>query len=240
MNRAIIALSAVTICATAPASAASFNIYGTGLASDGTLLAKGAVDPHYTTQREDSVTTGTASVINFAGVFPNAQFPGANPADWDCNGTGINCNWVANGPNSQWIGITGEELGLPENIAVTFTTTFDLTGFDPASAIINGAWATDDRGLEVKLNGVAVPGLTLLQNDNTVLDQLNPFSITTGFVQGVNTLQFTIKNLFVGGGFRTDLSGTANVIPLPPAAYLFSGGLLALISFGRRRQTRSL
>jgi hypothetical protein len=55
--------------------------------------------------------------------------------------------------------------------------------------VLLGAWATDNLGTDIKLNGVS----TGLQNGNQ-FGSLTPFTLTTGFVAGVNTLEFHLNN----------------------------------------------
>ena len=36
-----------------------------------------------------------------------------------------------------------------------YRTTFDLTGFDPTTAMISGIWSADDRGIDILINGTS-------------------------------------------------------------------------------------
>src|SRR5207253_1804367 len=94
--------------------------------------------------------------------------------------------WVGNTATSQWITPARDTRAGPGPF--TYTTTFDLAGFDPATAQITGLWSSDNEGT-MFLNGnlVAVdpfPGWT----------SLVPFSITSGFQPGINTLTFAVPN----------------------------------------------
>src|SRR5437016_3623537 len=69
-----------------------------------------------------------------------------------------------------------------------YRTTFDLTGLDPTTAVLNGQWAADNLGL-IQLNGVTVPN-----SASQGYRSFTIFSITSGFVQGINTLDFIVTN----------------------------------------------
>ena len=65
------------------------------------------------------------------------------------------------------------------------------------------------------------------------------FVIASGFVAGVNTLDFIVHNDYqVGGnpvGLRVEMTGTASPVPLPAAAWLLLSGLVGFAALGRRR-----
>ena len=159
-------------------------LFNTGLAEDG------SVDPHY-------------SLIQSADPYlgPNAIV--ANPP------AGA---WVPNTVTSKWISPSAnqsQEDGGNEVGNYTYQTTFDLTGLDPGSASITGQWATDNGGL-IKLNGNSTGQTTGIEG----FGGFTPFSISTGFVSGVNTLEFVVNNFTPGPiynptGLRVEMSGTA-------------------------------
>ena len=98
-------------------------------------------DPHYTVTYGD--TTGPAIVDNFHGDGatnnPNAEGP-----------------WVPNQPGAIWVSTADAESGLPANVAIYYTTKFDLTGLDPTTVSMTISWAADDSGSRgVFLNGVS-------------------------------------------------------------------------------------
>ena len=163
-------------------------LFGTGLGSDGVVLAGGSVDPHYTlVQSADTTFTGPAAIVvsaiaagywlpqsaSSAWIAPSANqvYPGASP----CNAAG---NYV-------------------------YRTSFDLSGYEPTSAKIAGGWAADNAGIDVRLNGVSL-GLTAPS-----YTPLTPFMIESGFVAGANTLEFEISDYGCPNGLRVEISGTA-------------------------------
>jgi len=123
-----------------------------------------------------------------------------------------------------------------------FRQTFDLTGFDAATAILSFQWGCDDvpAGWPVMtpyftLNGGAAQGLGTCGN-YTYGNTVN----LTGFQSGVNTLDF-----FVQGNGQTDglelqtqsISATPiTTTPEPATLALFGTGLIAVLGVGRARK----
>ncbi|MBL0122652.1 MAG: choice-of-anchor D domain-containing protein [Betaproteobacteria bacterium] len=87
----------------------------------------------------------------------------------------------------------------------TYRTLVDLTGFDPATAVIQGKWAVDNQGTAIRLNGTSIgatqPGYNPFQT----------FTINSGFIAGVNTLDFVTADQGCPNGLRVELSGTATI-----------------------------
>ena len=170
-------------------------LFDTGVDGAGALLAAGQVDPHY------------ALVVSADPSYPGPAAVVAHPI--------ASPYWVANSTESQWIAPAmpqGYPTGGTPHPAGTYTyrLTFDLGGFDPATAHVSGACAMDNYG-RIALNGVQI---------DTPINGYAPlttFTITSGFTAGVNTLDFIVTNLSAGGdnptGVRVEgLGGTGNAL----------------------------
>lgn len=111
--------------------------------------------------------------------------------------------WLANDATSQWVWLTSD-YSKNINATWTFRTTFDLTGLDPSTARIDGLVAVDNGLNAIKLNGRSVPSPT------AVFSSFRPFSITSEFQSGINTLEFIAIDIGIIAGFNVQLSGTAD------------------------------
>ncbi|MFO0157450.1 MAG: putative Ig domain-containing protein, partial [bacterium] len=181
--------------------AGNFAVFGTGVAAVGALAAPGSVDPHYTL-----IASAEPSLPD-----PNAIIATSIPTDL----------WLSNGPNSQWIAPSADQSypgPVPCNAvgSYTYRTTFNLAGFNPATAVINGQWAVDNGLTSILINGASVPF-----SPPGSYSGFSSFTISSGFVAGGNTLDFTISDSGCPNGFRAELTGTA-VITTPTAPVITS------------------
>jgi hypothetical protein len=162
-------------------------LFNTGLDANRAPLQGGSVDPHYTLIQSAAT----------AAPGPNAVVASQIADDF----------WLANTNASQWLAPTADQSlgGLPCNQAGTYVyrTQFDLSNLDPATAIIQGGWATDDLGSTILLNGAQV------YQGTGSYDVFSPFTINAGFVPGVNTLDFVVEDQGCPGGIRIELTGSA-------------------------------
>jgi hypothetical protein len=162
-------------------------LFNTGVDGTGTVLPNGTADPHYS-------LTGPLS-----GAVVTARFiDGAN-------------QWVVPPAGSAWIGPLPSSQSAPTGHYV-YTLRFDLTGFDPATAIITGDLAADNTPL-IFLNGTD----TGFSHPNQYVT-LESFAITNGFLPGTNFLEFRVSNNPSGGQNPTglliaNLSGTVQDCP---------------------------
>ena len=103
--------------------------------------------------------------------------------------------WIQAPSGSAWIGPTDGSVTDPPGQYV-YTMSFSLLGLDPVSAIISGNWASDN-GAVIRLNGVDTGN----QNGSgrVPFESLHSFSITFGFVAGLNVLEFVVTNEPPGG-----------------------------------------
>ncbi len=144
--------------------------------------------------------------------------------------------WLANDSVSEWIGpdtIDGSTLtgGV---YSLIYRMTVDLTGFDPSTAVLTGRWSTDNAGTDIKVNG------TTSGSTSSGYSAWTPFSLTNGFVAGINNIDFAWSNAGGQGGLRVEwTSATANsipsAIPEPGSVILLLTGAAALAGFKRFR-----
>jgi hypothetical protein len=162
-------------------------LHNTGVNDDGTLATLGTVDTHWTLiLSPDPVTPGPSTFVS-------------NP---------IKSNWSSNGPKSQWISPAINASVSRKSGSYKFRITFNLSGFNPASAIISGSWVSDNKTTAVLLNGI-VTGYTSPANFSKQPGAGAVFTLNSGFVPGVNTLDFIVNNDGGPVGIRVEVSGIA-------------------------------
>jgi hypothetical protein len=101
-------------------------------------------------------------------------------------------SWMANEPGeSKWISAVADSSPMPNNATYTFRNSFDLAGLRPQTARLHGQFIADDRVRAIRLNGhnVRVP-----DHDSGQSDFFHPFTIGSGFVDGVNVLEIDVEN----------------------------------------------
>lgn len=195
-----------------PAGAVPLVLFNTGVATPGVLAPDGSVDTHYSI---------TASPAGPASAFVVPDIPSA---------------WIDNGPNSKWIApVGGNDDAAAGNY--TYRTTFTIpAGFDPATAVITGQWSTDNNGTDILINGTSTSATTPF----TAFTSFFSFSISSGFVAGLNTLDFTLFNQSGPSGLRVELSGSVEPLqgePVPePGSFALVGLSICSVALLRRRQ----
>jgi hypothetical protein len=144
--------------------------FDSGMTATGALADLGSVDPHFT-----------------LAVNPNdAQSTKAYVVSYPPDG------WVANTETSQWIAPVADPQAepLPAVGFYTYRFTFDLTGFDPANTFVTANTAAYEGQHDIYLNGSLVPG----NRRAGASASLAPFTLTSGFKAGVNTLDIMVFN----------------------------------------------
>jgi hypothetical protein len=209
----LVAGAAVALAGAAHAS--TIIIFNTGVDLLGNPLPDGVGDPNYVLT---SVPGGTTDirVRSSIGGYPIPPYIGDDALSaW----IGPNNNGQLDGPGGTYI----------------YQTTFDLTGLNPATASLTVGWSTDNNGLNVLLNGSST-GQTTASNQ-FMLGFSTPFIINSGFVAGLNTLDFMVYNESGPTALRTEITGTADpagVVPEPMSLVLLGSGFVALGMLRRR------
>jgi hypothetical protein len=190
-----------------------------GLVNSGRLLGNAAV------------TTGTVQEENW--LLNGSARP------W--NSTSINRAWLANTSVSRWMtpASNGNQSFNPTVEGFyTYSLTFDLGKFVPGTAAFNGRFAADNTVTSILLNGSQITQAGLGS-----FNLWTNFSASSGFVGGLNTLSFRVRNFAGGGtnptGLRVEILGSAYE-PVPePASWmmLISGFAVVGAALRRRRKT---
>ena len=169
--------------------------FSTGVDNNGKPLAAELPDPHYTiTDTADASGTPASVVVS-------------DPEGLGWNGNTATSGWISTGSGGGE-GTVGASL--------YYAITFDLTGFDPATAQIVGSIAADDSAI-ARLNGTQVA-----TSPAGGYEAFTALSITTGFVAGSNTLTIEVVN---GNGLTgLQLSAAATAVPVAASAPAVTAG----------------
>jgi hypothetical protein len=158
------------------------NLFNTGVDGTGKLLPTPTTDPHY------SLSGGTAFVVQ-NGVFP------------------LDGNWMVEDASSQsqWIGPSAVG-GFGATFAqFVYHTTFNLT--NSSTSTLTGQWATNNEGVDILINGMSTAN-TIPAPAGVGYKTFTPFSISSGFQDGTNTLDFVVHNDDGPTGVRIEFFGT--------------------------------
>lgn len=183
-----------------------------GLYSTGAGLTAGDQDMNY------ALSSSTDTVGSYGYVASNNSFPIGS--------------WLSNTSTSAWLTPSANQAQSYDpssNGTFTWTTTFDLTGYNATTASFSAQFAADNNA-QAFLNG------HLIGTANGFSSWSALSATSNDFVSGVNTLQFVVTNLAQNGGNPTGLQVNilaSNVSAVPePGEYglIFTGlGLISLI-----------
>ena len=193
-------------------------LFNTGVDSGGGPLPQGSPDPHYS----------LISVPNGSG-YPSTPFVAAGNIYPFIHSPG----WVPQSSTSQWIiPVSGTTENLMSGNYV-YRTTFDLTGRDPGTATLTLHVAVDDALTDILLNGAST-GI----NRVGFSAFSSAFTITTGFHNGINTLDFLVTNATGAIINPTGLRVEVTSVPEPSAVLYCGVGVAgaAIRRWGRRHQ----
>lgn len=214
--RFLLALAATAALAVSTAASA-VSIVGLANTGAGFALGTNGIDANWRLS-----TQSPAFVSGTNGVFP------------------VRTNWLADTATSRWITPTsraGADLDPVSDGLYRYSLSFDLSGFQPGTAVFNGRFAADNRVTSILLNGGALSasggGFTSWTN----------FNSTGGdFRSGLNTLTFVVTNFGqVRGnpsGLRVEfLSSDVTAVPEPQSWVMLIAGFGLVGVMARRRKT---
>ncbi len=189
----------------------TITFYNTGETADGSALAAGANDPHYSlvANPTGSPQTATATQRNGAWVAPSAN------GGWISPGASGNSSWASG--------------------SYTYETSIDLTGFNASTAILTGSIAADDS-VAIYLNHSGTAAFTATNGFASTAN----FSLS-GFQSGVNAIDFVVINQSGPSGLLVTGTLIAQPMtiaaPEPSTFVLVAGGGLVAFTGVRRRPT---
>jgi hypothetical protein len=178
-------------------------LFNTGVDNSKAALPDGTADGHYQLIVNPDAASNIA-LVQDSTVFPIVTGP-----------------WVANNAGSKWIGPrleTSAAAGAEgDGGNYTYRTTIDLTGFDPTDVVIAGVWATDNAGGDIRINGQSTG-----QANTDQFVAFTPFTITSGFTAGINTIDFELNNSAIGyTGLRVDrIRALGTALPAGTAPFI--------------------
>ena len=160
------------------------------------------------------------------------------------NETTRNNLWIANNND-------GSNGGIGNWTFFVFRQTFDLNGYDPATAVLNFKWAADDSGEIFAARGSWIPkfslngGAFIYYPDSSPSDRKPTYglsdlvTLSSGFVSGSNTIDFYVEGNGQTDGFAlTNVSFTVQPsgVPEPATMLLLGFGIVGLAGVRRFRK----
>jgi len=188
-------------------------LYNTGVDNLGNALANSTVgDLHYSLIASPQESITTTKIGTAVGGWPIGP-------------------WLGDSAQSAWIGPNTAVFEGPVGDYV-YRTTFSLNQVNPNTASILGRWSTDNLGIEIYLNGVRTGHFT-----NGDFGTWTSFALSSGFVSGVNTIDFKLNNGGGPTGLRVEfLSSSVAPVPEPDVYAMLVAGIGLLGAVARKRR----
>lgn len=143
----------------------------------------------------------------------SAKPPGAAPALGSTPFRYFNGAYFADTATAAWVSPQSDGNAGVAGV-YTYDLVINLSGLDPTTASITGNFGTDNAGA-IWLNADAPVATTGSSNYGTP----TPFTISSGFVAGLNTIHVQVNNEGDPTAFFVSItSATANALPVPAQA----------------------
>lgn len=203
--RTVAIAAVVSLALAVGVQATTIGVYSTGYQAGGaTQQVNEGKDGNYTLVSSPAGTTLTGPYVTDRNSFPISTN-----------------NWTADQSNAQWISPQKTYSGNLSDPAGTYDyqTSFTLSGYSTSTEIaqIAGQWGADNYLDGIYINGHLIAGTINAGQSTSNFASLTSFVISTGFINGINTLDFVEVNAAGGSGNPTglfvQLSGT--VVPVP-------------------------
>jgi hypothetical protein len=183
--------AATSVVATVEVGARIAELFNTGADNNNYFLPGGIVDAHYQlVSSPDPNYPGPVAITMHNGAFP------------------LLANYFTNGLFSSWISPRTNDTVGNSNGYYFYRTAFIMDTTDPTRAQINGRWASDNEGIDIRLNGASLGISNMVSGAFT---KFYPFTITNGFIAGSNIIEFVISNGPATGptALRVEMTGVA-------------------------------
>lgn len=171
------------------------DLYNTGLDQNRQPVPDGTADPHWILLQNPD--TGSTDAI----IEDTTAFPIVAPS-----------TWMGATSTSKWI---GPQLNTSASVVgvYIYRTTINLTDRDPKTVLIQGRWATDNSGREIRVNGVASNNPQ--SPSFSAWTSFALYGTNMNFVAGTNTLDFVVENESAPGytGLRVEFQASNVAIP---------------------------
>lgn len=218
LHLALLASLFVVIGSASAAYAGVIEIFNTGVDDSGNPLPNGTTpDPHYDLTMAQGGPTNLL-IRTLSGGYPIPPYLGDNG-------------------HSTWIGPNYNDTFTAPPGEYRFATVFNLGDYNLETAMISGRWASDNNA-EMFLNGVSTGNVIPWESGGSFsFEQWTSFSLTDGFLPGVNTLEFAVYNGGTSGNpvaLRVKFLETFATVPAPASLALFALGLIGAHWYRRR------
>lgn len=194
-------------------------LLNTGVASDGSALSAGTIDPFWTISTDG--TLFSAARVAYPGSYPNFS---SGQTCCGMDSVAGTATWittpsvVATSPTTGW-GISN---------MVYARRSFDLSGYDLSTVALSGSWRVADLSYGIYINGFLVPS-TIYGGYTFATDQLFSLAAGSGFFQsGSNTIELrgqSVNNVWDAFWLDAQVSGRSTSVPEPATTALLLAGL---------------